>query len=131
MKTRLVLAGVLGLALTVLWPMPASAQQNRRPKKYVATRPITVDAQTGALRVPTAEETQQLVDRLATLTDRSMNGLQVVTLPNGVATLNLQDRFESVILARPNADGTSEVRCVTSFEEAADFLGLVEDPSQQ
>jgi hypothetical protein len=111
--------------------MPASAQQNRRPKKYVATRPITVDAQTGALRVPTAEETQQLVDRLATLTDRSMNGLQVVTLPNGVATLNLQDRFESVILARPNADGTSEVRCVTSFEEAADFLGLVEDPSQQ
>jgi hypothetical protein len=35
------------------------------------------------------------------------------------------------MLARPNPDGTSEVRCVNSFAEAADFLGLVEDPSQQ
>ena len=45
--------------------------------------------------------------------------------------MDLQDRLQSVVLARPNADGTSELRCVTTFEEAAEFLGLVEAAGQQ
>jgi hypothetical protein len=129
---RLVVASALGLALVCSWSPAASAQQNqRRNKKYIATRQITVDQQTGALRVPTPEETQALVDNLIALTNRSTEGLQVATLPNGALTVDLQERFEQVTIARPNPDGTSEVRCVESFEEAADFLGLVEDPTQQ
>lgn len=129
---RLIVAGALGLALVCSWSPAASAQQNeRRNKKYVATRQITVDQQTGTLRLPTPDETQALVDNLITLTNRSTEGLQATALPTGALTVDLQDRFELVTIARPNPDGTSEVRCVASFEEAADFLGLVEDTSQR
>jgi hypothetical protein len=128
--TRLLVATALGAALVTVWSPTASAQQGRS-KKYVATRAITVDRQSGQLRLPTAEETQELVDRLVAMTDRSTDGLQTTALANGTTRVDLQGRFASVMLARPNPDGTSEVRCVNSFAEAADFLGLVEDPSQQ
>ena len=127
---RLVVAGALGITLATVWTPTASAQQNPA-RTNVATREITVDTQTGALRLPTAQETQELVDRLAALTNQSTEDLQVTALPNGAAAVNLDGRFAPVMLARPNADGTSEVRCVTSFDEAAEFLGLVEDKSQQ
>ena len=129
---RLVVAGALILAVVTAWSPAASAQQNPgRAKKYAATREITIDDQTGALRLPTAQETQELVDRLTALTNRSTEGLQVAALPNGGRAVTLDGRFESVILVRPNPDGTSEIRCVNSFEEAADFLGLVDDKSPQ
>lgn len=129
---RLIVAGALGLALVCSWSPAASAQQNqRRNKKYIATRQITVDQQTGTLRLPTPEETQSLVDNLIALTNQSTDGLQASALPSGAVSVDLQERFEQVTIARPNADGTSEVRCVASFEEAADFLGLVEDTRQQ
>lgn len=130
-SARLLVAGALGLALVCSWSPAASAQNQRRNKKYIATRQITVDQQTGTLRLPTAEETQALVDNLIMLTNRSTEGLQAQGLANGAVRVDLQDRFELVTIARPNADGTSEILCVSSFEEAADFLGLVEDPSQQ
>lgn len=122
---RFVVAGAL--VLVCAWSPAASAQQNARAKKYVATRAITVDQQTGTLRLPTTEETQDLVNRLVAMTNRSTDGLQTVTAPSGARAMSLEGRFESVMLVRPNADGTSEIRCVTTFEEAADFLGLVEE----
>jgi hypothetical protein len=127
---RFVVAAALGVALVTIGSPAASAQQGRN-KKYIATRAITVDQQSGTLRLPTTEETQQLVDRLVAMTNRSTDGLQPTTLPNGATKVDLQGRFESVMLARPNPDGTSEVRCVNTFAEAAEFLGLVEAPSQQ
>ena len=131
MTTARIVVGALSLALVTAWSPAASAQQNQaRVKKYTATRAITVDDQTGALRLPTAQETQTLVDRLITLTNRSTEGLQTTSLPNGAAVVDLDGRFAPVMIARPNPDGTAEVRCVTSFEEAADFLGLVEDQQQ-
>ena len=54
----------------------------------------------------------------------------IATLANGTKAVNIDGRFQSVMLARPNEDGTSELRCVTTFEEAAEFLGLVEDKQQ-
>lgn len=124
---------VLAIILMSAWASTASAQQNQQQqkKKYTATRAIVVDSQSGEVRLPTAQETQELVDSLVALTNRSTEGLQTTTLPNGARAVNLEDRFQSVMLARPNPDGTSETRCVTTFAEAADFLGLVEDKSQQ
>ena len=107
-----------------------AAQQGRAnagKKKYVATLEITVDKKSGKLRKPTAAETDELVATLTALTSRSTEGLKQVTLPSGGTAVNLEGRFAPVMLAKPNPDGTSEVKCVTSFEEAADFLGLVED----
>jgi len=136
---RLVRGAVIaGLALAAVTLLPATARdvqaaqdQGNAKKKYVATREITVDKVTGQLRKPTATETQELVDSLRSLIKPIAEGAAQVALPSGAMALNLDGQAAPVMLARPNADGTTEVRCVTSFEEALEFLGLVEDPSQQ
>ena len=115
---------------SIAQPIAMATQQSRASagkKKYVATLEITVDKKSGKLRKPTASETEELVATLTRLTSRSTEGLKQVALPGGGTAVNLDGRFAPVILSKPNPDGTSEVKCVTSFEEAADFLGLVED----
>ena len=132
MKSARLLAAALSLALVFAWSQAASAQDNqRRSKKYVATRSITIDTQTGTLRLPTPQETQELVDSLVEMTNRSMDGLQVRTLANGTKSVDIDGRFQSVMLARPNDDGIWEMKCVTTFDEATEFLGIVEDKTQQ
>jgi hypothetical protein len=93
-----------------------------------ANQEITIDSETGKLRKPTVEEARALVETITSLTDRSSKGLTVERSPNGVSQVDLKGRFQSVVIAKPNPDGTNEVRCVTSMEEAAAFLGL--DPSK-
>jgi biopolymer transport protein ExbD len=106
-----------------------TAQQLARPvinddRVYVAERNIKVDAKTGRLRKPTSEETKELVASLKSLTNRSTEGLTAATHADGTRQVNLRGRFGNVMIARPNADGTTETTCVTTFEEAAAFLGL-------
>ena len=126
------LAVAVSLALVAAGSPTASAQDNqRKPKRYIATRPIAIDPQTGSPRLPTPQETQELVASLVEMTNRSSDDLQVTTHSNGTKAVNIDGRFQSVMLARPNENGTFEMRCVFTFAEAADFLGLVEDPSQQ
>lgn len=129
-KARMIAAIVLSISTG---SVAASPQSQARPKakKYMATQEITVDKATGALRRPTATETQELVATLVRMLNTSSEGLDPKTLPNGVVVVDLEGRFAPVMLAKPNPDGTTEVRCVTTFEEATAFLGLVEDPSQQ
>jgi hypothetical protein len=43
----------------------------------------------------------------------------------GGVTARLDKAFGGVMLARPRSDGSIETRCVFTFEEGADFLGLV------
>lgn len=93
-----------------------------------ANQNITVDAVTGKLRKPTVEEARALVNTLTSMTNRSSKGLKVENAPNGMKKVDLRNRFQSVVLAKPNADGTSEIRCVTTMKEATEFLGL--DPSK-
>ena len=93
-----------------------------------ANQKITIDAQTGRLRKPTVEEARALVDTLTGLTNRSTKGLHVEKAENGMSKVDLQGRFQTVVLAKPNADGTNEVRCVSSLKEAAEFLGI--DPTK-
>ena len=129
--TRFASIAALTLAMTALVSSSALAQQRQgNGKKYVATRDITVDKQTGQLRKPTAEETEALVAQLTAMTNQSSEGLQQISATNGVF-VDLQGRFHSTVLARPHPDGTSELRCVTTFEEAAEFLGLVDAAGQQ
>ncbi len=110
---------------------PKPAPQSQSAKTYVPTREITVDKETGKVRKPTAAETQELVESLSSMLSRSTEGLTARTLPDGARQVTLEGRFAPVAIARPRADGTMEVRCVTSFDEAADFLGLVESSSAE
>lgn len=108
----------------------AAQTSTQQEKKYKGTRAIVVDKQTGQVRLPTEQETQDLVNSLAAMINTSTQGLQETTLPNGAKAIELNGRFASVALTRPNADRTTETRCVSSFAEAAEFLGLEEDGGQ-
>jgi hypothetical protein len=113
---------------TLVFSQAATAQsaQAKNGKKYVATKEIIRDKATGQLRLPTTEETQALVDQVSTLTNRSAEDLTVKQLPNGGRMMSLEGRFGGVLLGRALADGTTEVRCVLTMQEAVEFLGLEE-----
>ena len=117
---------ILGVALLTSVALPRSSSK-ASPKKYKATKAIVLDKSTGTLRKPTQEETDVMVNQISTLTNRSSEGLTVNQSANGMKSVNLEGRFNSVALGRANADGTTEIRCVFSIEEAADFLGLEEE----
>jgi hypothetical protein len=102
------------------------ASSAKNGKKYVATKEIVRDKTTGQLRVPTTEETQVLVDQISALTNRSTENLSVTTSANGGKMMNLEGRFNGVVLGRALPDGTTEIRCVTTMDEAVAFLGLEE-----
>ena len=106
-------------------PAPA-----RNGKKYVATKEIIFDQASKTLRLPTADETQALVDQISGLTNRSTEGLSVTPLANGVK-MSLEGRFANVVLGRARADGSIEIQCVTTLQEAIEFLGLEESTPQQ
>ncbi len=97
---------------------------NAKGKKYVATKEIIFDQATQTLRKPDVAETQAMVEQISALTNRSTEGLAARTLDNGVKQVRLEGRFGGVVLGRANADGTTEVRCVTTMDEAVAFLGL-------
>ena len=99
-------------------------------KQYKATRPIA-DRQTGQLRMPTKQEIDEVVSNLATLANRPAEGLQQSSVANGGVAVDLGGGFGGVMLARPNTNGTWETKCVFTFDEGAEFLGLVEDNSAQ
>lgn len=116
---------------------PSSGATNRMPnledstppmvndtRGYVAEEKIILDAKTGKLRMPTPEEVSEMIDSLRSLTNRSTEGLAAKTHPNGTRQVNLKGRFNSVVVARPRADGTMETRCVTTLDEATAFLSL-------
>jgi len=103
------------IAIAALASPPAFAQQRQgNNKKYIATRDITIDKQTGQLRRPTAEETEALVGQLTAMTNQSTEGLQETSLTNGVR-LDLQDRFQSQLhragRARALRTARSSARC--------------------
>ena len=119
--TALVLAvtfGVMGLS-------PKSS--NAQPKKYRATKEIVRDQTTGALRKPTEAETDAMVAQISQLANRSTEGLTQTPLADGGTAMDLQGRFQGVVLGRANPNGTTDVKCVFTIEEAAEFLGLEEE----
>jgi hypothetical protein len=93
-------------------------------RSYVAQRNIIKDSVTGQLRTPTTEETRTLVEELKTMLNPATGDLQATPVAGGGSRIGAQGRFIEVIVARPTADGRMETRCVSSLEEAAEFLGL-------
>jgi hypothetical protein len=132
-------AAILAFVVGTLVSGPtAKAQQADKPSQSqtddeattvtFANQKIKIDPQTGKLRTPTAEEARAIMDSVAGLTNRSTAGLRVEQAANGGKKMDLQGRFQTVVLGKPNPDGTTEIRCVSTPEEAAAFLGI--DPSK-
>ena len=129
-RRRIAIAAILtALVLAVAVGVMGVSQKSStaQGKKYKATREIIRDEATGALRKPTETETDAMVLQISQLTNRSTEGLTEMEAANGGVAMDLQGRFKSVVLGRAKADGTTEVRCVFSMEEAAEFLGLEQE----
>lgn len=133
------LAGVSGIKLVMLLAVIAvvgavvfltdTKSSSASPKKYKATREI-VDQQTGQRRMPTQVEIDEVVSNLSQLANRPED-LPSTQGAGGGEMVELAGGYGGVVLARPAADGSWETRCVFTFEEGAEFLGLVEDTSAE
>lgn len=75
----------------------------------------------GRLRAPTAEESAALLQQMARYTDQSMVGLTVKVLPNGIKTIDLQDRFQDVAIARI-VGGKVDFACIDNVKDAKAFF---------
>jgi hypothetical protein len=112
------LAGVLMLKST---GAPVQAQENDRINDAVvklAGRKIRIDKNTGKLRDLSEQEARELVSTLSAMTTRTDSE---ATASSGAALLRM-DGFDHVLVGRPNEDGTVDVQCVSSIEEATAFL---------
>jgi hypothetical protein len=120
---RFLVLGV-GLAAAVLVPSAerVGAQQNDRAEDAalrVAGRKVRVDKQTGKLRDLSAQEARELISTLTSMTTRVER--PIAATPGG-GVLDQFQGFDHVLVARPNEDGSSDVLCVSSVEEAVSFL---------
>ena len=68
---------------------------------------------------------------MTTFGQKPAESVTPTTQANGTIVIDFGTGSGGVVLARPNADGTFETRCVFTLEEGAAFLGLVEDNSPQ
>jgi hypothetical protein len=114
----------LGLAaITMMWSGDARvhAQANNRGDDAavkLAGRKVRIDKNTGRLRDLSAAEARELVSTLSTMTTRTESQ---GTVASGT-TLVRFGGFDHVLVGRPNEDGTTDVQCVSSVEEAVSFL---------
>lgn len=130
LASRTLLLGVAACILVLGSSKWAVAQKSGSSKTeadgytYVpfAGQSVAIDRQTGKLRPPTPDEARQLSAALKNYLNRSDQGLVITTHPNGVQSVDLQGRFQSVSLAKINSDGSASEKCVTSMREAQDFL---------
>ena len=126
LKLVIVFAVIAAVAAIVF--MTSTKSTNASPKKYKATREIVLDQQTGQRRMPTQAEVDEVVTNLSQLTSRPED-LPTAQGAGGAVTVDLAGGYNGVVLGRPGTDGGYETRCVFTFEEGAEFLGLVEDTS--
>jgi hypothetical protein len=87
MVAALAAAVVLILSLTAGTPLSASAQS--QAKRYKATRAFVVDKQSGAVRMPTQQEVDEVVANLTALGQRPTEDLQQSAQPSGTVTVDL------------------------------------------
>lgn len=105
-------------------PARRTATEAASREKWVGTRAILRDQATGKLRKPTAAETEQLVKTIRQLAARP--SVRTEAAPSsGVA----EEGKQQIIVARATEEGSMETLCVQTFEEAATFLGLVQEPT--
>ncbi len=70
------------------------------------------------------EEAQQLAEGLKGMLNQSTEGLVQVKHEDGSVSMDLEGRFQHVMVAKTNGDGTVTQSCIHSPQEAASFFGL-------
>lgn len=108
-------------------PLVTSESRRNFVTSNASGQNIVVDRQTGQTRPLTPEEARLLAQGIKELVNQSTEGLVQVHHANGSVSMNLQGRFQSVLLAKKEADGTISQSCVDNVENAAAFFEI--DPA--
>jgi hypothetical protein len=97
-------------------------------KTYVtsnaAGQTVAIDRQTGQMRALTSEEALTLAKAIKDMISQSGDGLVQVYHPDGSVSVDLQGRFQNVMLAKKDDDGTITQACVDNVEAAAAFFDI-------
>ena len=127
MTTRRVRFAMLGIGLAGAMmmmrsgDMPVNAQESNRGEDaavQLAGRKVRIDKKSGKLREISQQEARELVATLTAMTTRTENAART---QSGASLVQLTG-FDHVLVGRPNEDGTTDVQCVSSLEEAVSFL---------
>ena len=82
----------------------------------------TVDEKSGKFNGTTARKgDKELAESIKKLTNRSAEGLKIETNGDGF-TVDLEGRFQNVMLSKIDFDGEPAAACVTSLDEANSFF---------
>jgi hypothetical protein len=111
---------------------PQSVQANatsasniaKAARANLAGAPIPLDPQTGQVRPLTQEEAERLAASIKELVNQSTDGLQAVKHPDGTISMDLQGRFQSMVLTKRDENGEWVTACVDNRAAAAAFLGI-------
>jgi hypothetical protein len=122
-RTRAALLGICLAAAMLMFSSDArvSAQNSTQEDTVVklAGKKLRVD-KNGRLRPISAAEARQMVSTLTAMTERAE--VSRATTPSGGEIVQMSG-FDHVVVGRPNGDGTTDVRCVSSVDEAIAFFG--------
>lgn len=129
-KFKIAILITLVAAVSLVIFLSGAKSSNAAQKRFKATRAIVIDKQTGQRRMPNQEEIDQTVSNLSQLANRPEN-LPETQGAGGTVIVDLEGGYGGVMLARPAEDGNWETKCVFTFEEGAEFLGLVEDTAAE
>ena len=128
MTTRRVRFAMLGIGLAGAMmfmrsgDVPVNAQESNRGEDaavQLAGRKVRIDKKSGKLRDLSQQEARELVSTLTAMTTRTE---RAVAATSSGGTLVQQTGFDHVLVGRPNENGTTDVKCVSSLEEAVSFL---------
>lgn len=145
-STRSFRAGVLFAVLLVIGAVTAIAKyksgtggqaQQGKATSQPGAQYLTVDVGGRKLQVNahalqqgplTQDQAQQIADALKD--NQSADGLVQMQNADGSVLVDLQGRFQNVILATKNSDGSVDQACVDNSESASAFLQRQEKPAQ-
>ena len=100
------------------------AKDSRFTTVKVAGQDVQVDSQTGQIKPMTPEEAQKLAAALKKMVNQSAEGLVQVQHADGSVSMDLEDRFQNVTVARVNKDGSVTQSCVDNPQAAGEFFGI-------
>jgi len=75
-----------------------------------------------SVRPPTPQELKALSDAMAASTSEEDKDLVVVQHKNGMQSVDLKGRFQSLTVAKRNSDGSVAVKCIDSADQGTHFL---------
>ncbi len=117
LAVALVAFSTIGVAVAQTATSPQSepkrkVQQTEASSPGGAAQQVAADPASGEPGAPTAEQIGAIERAVAAMLSQSSEGLEVVELPDGTLTMDLEGRFQEVIVATIAPDGTVRVGCV-------------------